>query len=163
MSKTVDRIPLFSKFKAHIKPAIPPPIIATTGSLETGAENITCSWLNVFLRIDLLEVPYDGFLLLLEVDFGAFVVDLFLGLGLGMGCDELVSVRVLKEKQWDEDFGGLRARDTREEEEKEEMEADIVFGGRRKQKLEVEMIIWLLGKKARGNFLWNHRSICANQ
>jgi hypothetical protein len=103
VSKTVDRTPLFSKFKAHIRPDIPPPIIATSGSSETGVVNITCSCLNVFLITDLLEVPYDGFPRFLEVGLGAFMVALLLGLGLGWPVQ--VRMRVLGDK---EGLGGFR-------------------------------------------------------
>ena len=78
--------PLFSKFKAQTRPVIPPPIIVTIGSSKTGAMNITCSWLEVFLRIDLLDVPYDDFLRFLEV-------------GILLGWDVVqVRVRVLGKK-----------------------------------------------------------------
>lgn len=49
--------------------------------------NITCSCLNVFLRLDLLEVPCDGFLRFLEVGFWPFIVALLLGSGLGLGSE----------------------------------------------------------------------------
>lgn len=63
VSKTVDRIPLFSKNWAQIRPDMPPPITATTGSSDIGAVNLTCSWMKLFFKTDLLEVPYDDFLL----------------------------------------------------------------------------------------------------
>lgn len=71
MSKTVERTPLFSKKRAQRRPDMPPPIIATTGSSETGAVNLTCSWMNVFFKTDLLEELYfllrNGAFLLLVV------------------------------------------------------------------------------------------------
>ena len=58
----------------------------TIGSSKTGAMNIACSWLEVFLRIDLLDVPYDDFLRFLEA-------------GLLLGWDVVqVRVRVLGKK-----------------------------------------------------------------
>lgn len=75
VSKTVERIPLSSRVAAQTRPAIPPPIMPTTGSDLTGEVNTTCSWLNDFLIIDLLEVPYeDLFLVLLFFPRGALVL-----------------------------------------------------------------------------------------
>ena len=66
--------------------------------------NTTCSWLKVFLRLDLLEVPYDDFLLFLEV-------------GLLLGWDVLqVRVRVLGKKVLrNEGLKGFRGLEMREE------------------------------------------------
>lgn len=44
---------------------------------------LTCSWVKVFLRTDLLEAPYDDFLRFLEVGFWPSMAGRFLGLGLG--------------------------------------------------------------------------------
>ena len=74
MSKTVERTPRFSKKVAQMRPEMPPPMMATRGSSESGAVKVTCSWLKVFLRADLLEAPYDGFRRVLEGDFWAFMV-----------------------------------------------------------------------------------------
>jgi hypothetical protein len=51
--------------------------------------NTTCSWIKVFLRLDLLEVPYDDFLRFLEV--GLFL----LGSGADLGWEVQVRIRVL--------------------------------------------------------------------
>ncbi|GER55274.1 S-adenosyl-L-methionine-dependentmethyltransferases superfamily protein [Striga asiatica] len=66
---------------AHTRPDIPPPIIPTEGSAESGPVNVTCSWLKLFFKTDRLEAPYDeGF---------------FLGLLL-MGCLLLLAVLLLE-------------------------------------------------------------------
>ena len=133
VSKTVDRTPLFSKFKAQTRPAIPPPIIATTGSSETGAVNTTCSWLKVFLRLDLLEVPYDDFLLFLEV-------------GLLLGWDVVqVRVRVLGKKVVrNEGFKGFRGLEMREEgKEWMEDEVGMVFFWREKEMEYEDKKLWV--------------------
>lgn len=49
-----------------MRPEMPPPMMATSGSSEKGTVKVTCSWLKVFFRIDLLELPYDDFLRFLE-------------------------------------------------------------------------------------------------
>lgn len=63
MSNTVERTPRFSKNMAQMRPEMPPPMMATSGSSENGAVKVTCSWMKVFLSVDFLEVPYDGFFL----------------------------------------------------------------------------------------------------
>lgn len=65
-----------------MRPAIPPPMIATEGSSDNGAVNMTCSWLKDFLRIDLR--PNDDFLGFLEVCFWPCIGLAFLGLGFGL-------------------------------------------------------------------------------
>ena len=146
VSKTVDRTPLFSKFKAQTRPAIPPPIIATTGSSEMGAVNTTCSWLKVFLRLDLLEVPYDDFLLFLEV-------------GLLLGWDVVqVRVRVLGKKVLrNEGLKGFRGLEMREE-GKEWMEDEVgmvFFGGRRKWSMRIKSFGLVLSTR----WVWFERGV----
>lgn len=63
VSNTVDRTPLFSKYRAHTSPANPPPMIPTTGSPEIGVVKTSCSCINVFLMAELREDPYERRLL----------------------------------------------------------------------------------------------------
>ena len=73
-----------------MRPAMPPPTIPTTGSSEIGAAKLTCSWLKLFFRTDLLELPYDGdFTRPLEAGFWPSTAGRFLGLGLGLGLLEV--------------------------------------------------------------------------
>lgn len=76
----------------------------------------TCSWLNDFLRIDLLEVPYDDLLLLLlllPLEVGFWNRPSMAGrlLGLGLGREVHVKVGVLGDiqmKEGLENFGVVR-------------------------------------------------------
>lgn len=70
-------------------------MIATAGSSDSGAVNMTCSWLKDFLRIDFREAPYDAFLGFLEVGFWPCMELAFFGLGFDWEPETRVRVRVL--------------------------------------------------------------------
>lgn len=115
-SKTVERIPLFSRPRAQSRPDMPPPMMATRGSSETGALKMSCSWEKLFLMEDLLEGFLLGFLEVLAllpawIGFLVWLVLLCLGPGRKIG----VRVFGLPLKKGSEGFRGLNGERRREE------------------------------------------------
>lgn len=89
----VDWIFFFFKYRVYMRFDIFLLIIVIFGLLEIGVENIICFWVNVFLRIDFLEVLYDDFLGFLWV--GLFWVCIIVELIWGL---------------WDREVWGLKIR-----------------------------------------------------